>query len=626
LFLALLLPEAAAAVPALSASTVSGLAGSDVDFAVSLAPGTAQISSLQFDLVLPPQVSYASVSAGSAAIIAGKDAVGNANACIPGRVIVWGMNTNNIGAGSVAIIRLHLATDASGTLAVEFANLAASDANGTAVALGATSGAITVAGKSPLSISNLRIAAVANDTVAISWTTSAPADGVVLYGSTSTAFDSCNASSSTLSTTHSVTLTGLSAGSEYRYRVLSRDSAGNSASSANALFTTGNTPAFPTPVISGNQLSSVSETNAYVSWNTNIPADTEVLYGTTTGYCNPHDLNTAQVTSHGMWLYGLKAGTTYHYKIRSRSAQGNLATLGDLTFTAAGTLDATPPPISSVSAVLLNATAALITWITNEPADSQVSYGTTASYGTMTPLNSTLAATHRVLLTDLAPNTVYHYRVRSRDAAGNLAYSTVDRSFTTTASDSTPPKISSVAAAAGAFAATISWSTDELADSRVAYGLTNKYGAWTSMSVMQATSHKLSLSNLAPNTVYHYRVLSRDAAGNLAYSVVDRTFTTSTSSDTTPPKITTLYAPLYITRNSAKIGWITNEVSDSEIEYGLTASYGLITPLNTTMGISHGVWILNITPGTTYHYRVRSHDAAGNLVYSQVDRSFTTLS
>ena len=50
------------------------------------------------------------------------------------------------------------------------------------------------------------------------------------------------------------------------------------------------------------------------------------------------------------------------------------------------------------------------------------------------------------------------------------------------------------------------------------------------------TSHSASLSGLAANTLYHYRVKSRDAAGNLATSG-DFTFTTAAAPDTTAPVI-----------------------------------------------------------------------------------------
>src|SRR5207247_4304711 len=79
---------------------------------------------------------------------------------------------------------------------------------------------------------------------------------------------------------------------------------------------------------------------------------------------------------------------------------------------------------------------ASIAWTTNEASDSQVEYGTTTAYGSSTTLNTSLVTSHSVNLSGLAANTTYHYRVKSRDAAGNLAVSG-DQTFTTAASTTT---------------------------------------------------------------------------------------------------------------------------------------------------------------------------------------------
>jgi hypothetical protein len=69
-------------------------------------------------------------------------------------------------------------------------------------------------------------------------------------------------------------------------------------------------------------------------------------------------------------------------------------------------------------------------WGTNEPADSQVEYGPTTAYGFTTALDLTLGTSHIQVLSGLAPGTLYHYRVKSRNAAGQLATSP-DFTFTT---------------------------------------------------------------------------------------------------------------------------------------------------------------------------------------------------
>jgi regulation of enolase protein 1 (concanavalin A-like superfamily) len=93
-------------------------------------------------------------------------------------------------------------------------------------------------------------------------------------------------------------------------------------------------------------------------------------------------------------------------------------------------VDATPPVISDI-AVTAGSVAATITWTTDEPAMSAVPYGPTTGYGD-TVSSTAFAQTHRALLRDLACGTVYHFQVRSRDAAGNEGV-TPDGTFTTEA-------------------------------------------------------------------------------------------------------------------------------------------------------------------------------------------------
>ena len=66
-------------------------------------------------------------------------------------------------------------------------------------------------------------------------------------------------------------------------------------------------------------------------------------------------------------------------------------------------------------------------------------YGTSIAYGSSSVLDPTLGTVHSQLLTGLANATLYHYRVKSRDAAGNLA---VSEDFTFTTLDALPPVIS----------------------------------------------------------------------------------------------------------------------------------------------------------------------------------------
>jgi RHS repeat-associated protein len=182
------------------------------------------------------------------------------------------------------------------------------------------------------------------------------------------------------------------------------------------------------PVITGVSSSAVTNNSATISWNTNEPADSQVVYGPTQAYGQSTTLNPALVTAHSQELSGLTPGTLYYYRVKSRDAAGNLATSAEFTFTTVP-LDTTEPIISNVAAGATTTTAT-ITWTTNENSDSQVVYGPTQTYGQSTTLNPTLVTAHSQGLSGLTPGTLYYYRVKSRDAAGNLATS-AEFTFTT---------------------------------------------------------------------------------------------------------------------------------------------------------------------------------------------------
>ncbi len=373
------------------------------------------------------------------------------------------------------------------------------------------------------------------------------------------------------------------------------------------------------PTLSNVAATNLSSTAATITWLTNLPATSQVDYGTTPAYGSTTPLDSNLLTSHSQALSGLQPSTLYHFRVRSRDANNLEVVSPDSTFTTTAQADTTPPTLSAVTATNLTPTSATITWTTNEPADSQVEYGTTTSYGQSTPLNSAMVTSHPVSLTGLTPSTLYHYRVKSKDAAGNPATS---NDFTFTTGNLPPPPIISNVAASNITltSATITWATDKPADSQVEYGTTTSYGFISPLDASLVTSHSVVLSGLQSGTLYHYRVRSKDAAGSIAV-LGDFTFTT-TGADTTPPLISNV-ASSNVAASGATISWTTDEPSDSQVEYGLTTSYGSQTALNINLVTLHSQGLSGLTASTLYHFRVKSKDGAGNPAVSG-DFTFTT--
>jgi len=93
-----------------------------------------------------------------------------------------------------------------------------------------------------------------------------------------------------------------------------------------------------------------------------------------------------------------------------------------------GEPDEAPPVIQGVAASVPTTDSVEIRWTTTEPSTSQVEYW--ASPSQFSPLDETLVTEHVVRLTNLTPDTNYHYRTLSQDEAGNLSTSP-EYSFTT---------------------------------------------------------------------------------------------------------------------------------------------------------------------------------------------------
>ena len=94
-----------------------------------------------------------------------------------------------------------------------------------------------------------------------------------------------------------------------------------------------------------------------------------------------------------------------------------------------GNTNPTAPAIMQVSTANITKNSAQIDWTTNVAATSQVQYGATSSYGSTTPLDSTMVTTHSVSLGALTANQTYHFFVVS--TVNGQTVNGSDQTFTT---------------------------------------------------------------------------------------------------------------------------------------------------------------------------------------------------
>src|SRR5439155_734674 len=174
------------------------------------------------------------------------------------------------------------------------------------------------------------------------------------------------------------------------------------------------------------------------------------------------------------------------------------------------TSPATVSPIALITATIARTT--------NQPADSQVEYGLRIAYGTLTALDSGLVTAHVRTLTGLSAGTLYHYRVRSQDAAGNLSVS-ANSTFTTLAADTTAPAVSIASPAASATVSGTITISATASDNVGVVGVQYKLDGINLGAEQTITPYAVSWdTTAATNAAHTLTAVARDAAGNAATS------------------------------------------------------------------------------------------------------------
>jgi len=85
-------------------------------------------------------------------------------------------------------------------------------------------------------------------------------------------------------------------------------------------------------------VSNITDLAGTVSWITDKPATSQVVYGTTNAYGSTTTLDQKLATGHSATLAGLMPSTTYHFKVISKDGSDNEATSQDQTFTTRATV------------------------------------------------------------------------------------------------------------------------------------------------------------------------------------------------------------------------------------------------------------------------------------------------
>ena len=155
--------------------------------------------------------------------------------------------------------------------------------------------------------------------------------------------------------------------------------------------------------------------------------------------------------------------------------------------------------------------------------------------------------------------------------------------------------------------ATISWLTDDYADTLLEWGTDSEYALGQLSDIQLLLTHSETITGLTPGVRYYARITSADVAGNGAvYELIEFTTGDLTAPIIIDPQVT------QVSTTTATVQWLTDELADSIVEYGLTDSYELGSVSDSTLVLDHILYLTGLDSGTTYHILVSSTDANGN--------------
>ncbi|HXJ06002.1 MAG TPA: fibronectin type III domain-containing protein [Candidatus Acidoferrum sp.] len=243
------------------------------------------------------------------------------------------------------------------------------------------------------------------------------------------------------------------------------------------------------------------------------------------------------------------------------------------------------------------------------------------NFGTVTSLPATATSYND---TALASSTAYTYQIVATDAAGNTSLPSNPASAITLADTIAPSAPSNLIA--NSFSSTridLSWtgSTDNVGVT--SYGVQRCTGStctnFAPVTSVGGTTTSYSDTSVVASTTYSYQIVATDAANNPSLP--------SNTATATTPGLPAAPSGLTATASSPSqidMSWTNNAINQTGFKVERSPDGSTFTQIGTSSASSTTYSDPNRTPLTTYFYRVRATNAAGDSGYSNV-ASATTL-
>ena len=408
--------------------------------------------------------------------------------------------------------------------------------------------------------------------------------------------------------------TGLVSNTQYCYRVRAKNGAGNSGYTDPACATTQAPPVtIPRPP-SGLTATATSSSQINLGWTDNASDETGFEIERSTDGTNFAKIAEVGANTTTYSSTGLNASTRYWYRVRANNSAGTSSYTNVADATTQAPPVTIPRPPSGLTATATSSSQINLGWTDNASDETGFEIERSTDGTNFAKIADVGANTTTYSNTGLNASTRYWYRVRANNSAGASTYTNVADATTQAPPVTIPrPPSSLTATATSSSQINLGW-TDNASD-ETGFEIERSTDGVNFAKIADVGANTTTYSNTGLNasTRYWYRVRAKNSAGASSYTnVADAT--TLLAAPAAPTNLTAELADY----DQIRLTWGTlSNATNVLVERSTSPTTGF-TQITQQPATSTSYVDLGLNEQTTYYYRIRLSNAAGNSGYSNV--------